>query len=282
MDKMKVGFIGLGDQGRPMAEMIFKAGYSLYLWARRPASLEPFAESAAITVASPKELGEICDLVGVCVMNDDDVREVVLGDGDGVLYGMSPGNIIAIHSTVMPDTIVELDKLARERGVDIIDAPVSGGGDGAYTRSLTVMGGGDAAAFARAKPVFDTYGNPVELLGPAGAGQLLKLLNNNLVQANVALAMHALDIAEALKMDRQATGKILQVSSGNSRGLDIAMNVFEAGKEASFVPPVMIEKDHDHFMDVLRDLGIEPTYLEDVAGEGVRMMVEKLKAAGRE
>ncbi len=108
---MRVGFIGLGSQGGPMARRIVEGGYDLTLWARRPATLEPFADTAAKTAQSPAELAAASDLVCLCVVGDDDVREVLAGD-NGVLAGLAPGGIVAIHSTVHPDTCRELAESA--------------------------------------------------------------------------------------------------------------------------------------------------------------------------
>ncbi len=113
---MRVGFIGLGSQGGPMARRIVEAGYDLTLWARRPESLEPYADTAAKTAQTPADLAAASDLVCICVVADDDVRQVVSGE-NGVLKGLQPGGgVIAIHSTVHPDTCRELAEQAREVG----------------------------------------------------------------------------------------------------------------------------------------------------------------------
>lgn len=113
---MRVGFIGLGNQGGPMSRRIVEGGYDLTLWARRPATLEPFADTAAITAQSPAELAAASDLVCLCVTGDDDVREVLTGE-NGVLAGLAPGGMVAIHSTVHPDTCRELAKYFAAQGV---------------------------------------------------------------------------------------------------------------------------------------------------------------------
>src|SRR5919201_4885402 len=127
---MRVGFIGLGSQGGPRARRIVDGGFETTLWARREASLEPYADTAAKTAGSPPELAAASDLVCLCVVGDDDVREV-LGGETGVLAGLAPGGIVAIHSTVHPDTCLEIAKSAAEQRVSVSDAPVSGGGGAA-------------------------------------------------------------------------------------------------------------------------------------------------------
>src|SRR5579875_1820384 len=119
---MHVGFIGLGSQGGPMARRIVDAGYPLTLWARRPASLEPFADSAAKVADSPAELAAVSDLVCLCVVGDADVEEIADGES-GLLAGLKPGSVIAVHSTVHPKTCHALAKKAGAQGVSVIDAP---------------------------------------------------------------------------------------------------------------------------------------------------------------
>src|ERR1700756_5427814 len=136
---MHVGFIGLGSQGAPMAGRIIEAGFPTTLWARRPASLEPYADTAAKVAGSPAELAASSDLVCLCV--------------------------VAIHSTVHPKTCHALAKKAGAQGVSVIDAPVSGGAPAVAERRLLVMVGGDADVVDRCRPVFETYANPIVHLG---------------------------------------------------------------------------------------------------------------------
>src|SRR6478735_9387280 len=118
---MRVGFIGLGSQGGPMARRIVEGGYETTLWARREASLEPYADTTAKTAGSPAELAAASDLVCLCVVDDDDVRQVLYGES-GVLAGLASGGIVAIHSTVHPDTCREIAERAAAQGVSVIDA----------------------------------------------------------------------------------------------------------------------------------------------------------------
>lgn len=138
---MRVGFIGLGSQGGPMARRIAEGGFETTLWARRQASLEPYADTPAKSASTPAELGAASDLVCLCVVGDDDVREVLYGDS-GVLAGLTEGGIIAIHSTVHPETCREIAEKAAAQGISVIDAPVSGGGPAVEQGTLLVMVGG--------------------------------------------------------------------------------------------------------------------------------------------
>lgn len=213
----KVGFIGLGNQGAPMARRIVEAGYPLMLWARRPESLEPFEYTGAKFANSITELASYADHVGVCVVNDEGVRDIVTR----LIPAMREGSRIAIHSTVHPDLCTALAEQAGERGIDLIDAPVSGGGPGAASGTLTVMVGGEADAVAASLPIFRTFAAQIVHLGEVGAGQMAKLVNNALMAANVAVAHYALEIGEALAIDRNALIELIKNSSGRSFGVEV-------------------------------------------------------------
>ncbi|RBM21992.1 6-phosphogluconate dehydrogenase [Prauserella sp. PE36] len=215
---MRVGFIGLGSQGAPMARRIVDAGYEVTLWARRPASLEPFAGTAAKVAGSPAEVAAASDLVCVCVVSDADVEEVTYGE-NGVLARLREDGVLAVHSTVHPDTCRRLAERAGARGVAVVDAPVSGGGPAAAEGTLLVMAGGDEAVVERCRPVFETYGDPVVHLGGLGAGQLTKLLNNLLFTANLATASSTLALGRALGVDPRRLGEVVAHGTANSFAL---------------------------------------------------------------
>jgi 3-hydroxyisobutyrate dehydrogenase len=216
---MQVGFIGLGSQGGPMARRIVEGGYPTTLWARRPATLEPFADTPAKVAESPAELAAASDLVCLCVVGDSDIEEIT-GDQHGLLAAMKPGSVIAVHSTVHPDTCRRLAKKAGAQGVSVIDAPVSGGGPAASQGRLLVMVGGDADVVERCRPVFETYADPVVHLGELGSGQTTKLLNNLLFTANLGTAATALSLAQALGVSPDRLTEVVSRSSGNSFALN--------------------------------------------------------------
>lgn len=220
---MRVGFIGLGSQGAPMARRIVEGGYETTLWARRAASVEPFSDTAAKVAGSPAELAAASDLVCLCVVGDDDVRQVLAGD-TGVLAGLSPGGIVAIHSTVHPDTCREIAETAAAAGVTVIDAPVSGGEPAATAGTLLVMVGGDEQVVERVRPVFATYADPIVHLGGVGSGQVAKILNNLLFSANLGAAMSTLELGEALGVPRERLCEVITRGSATSKALNsIAM-----------------------------------------------------------
>jgi len=216
---VRVGFIGLGSQGGPMARRIVEGGHETTLWARRPATLEPFADTAAKIAESPAELAAASDLVCLCVVGDADIEELTDGE-DGLLAAMQPGGVIAVHSTVHPNTCRDLAKRADSQGISIVDAPVSGGGPAASEGRLLVMVGGDADVVERCRPVFETYADPVVHLGDLGSGQTTKLLNNLLFTANLGTAAAVLSLADALGVSPDRLTEVVSRSSGNSFALN--------------------------------------------------------------
>ena len=212
-----VGFIGLGSQGGPMARRIIEGGFPLILWARRPESLVPFADTKAQVAESIAALGAACDHVGVCVVDDAGVQVVC----DALIPAMKAGSRIVIHSTIHPDLCRTLAATAGKRSIALLDAPVSGGGPAAAAGALTVMVGGDAAVLEKARPVFEPFAGLIVHLGHVGAGQTAKLVNNALMAANMALAHHALASGVAVGIDRTALADLVKASSGRSFGFEV-------------------------------------------------------------
>lgn len=242
---MRVGFIGLGSQGAPMARRIVEGGHELTLWARRSASLEPFADTSAEIAGTPAELGAASDLVCLCVVGDDDVRQVLDGD-TGVLAGLAPGGIVAIHSTVHPDTCREIAEQSARQGVTVIDAPVSGGGPAAADGTLLVMVGGDQEAVDRARPVFVTFADPIVHLGALGSGQVAKILNNLLFSANLGAALSALELGDALGVDRQSLCQVLARGSATSKAVN-SISMFGGTVEGlAPIAGALLQKDVRH------------------------------------
>ena len=174
---MKVAFIGLGVMGYPMAGHVLRAGLEICVFNRNAARAEQWcAEYGGDVAPTPAEAASNADVVLVCVGNDDDVRAVVLGE-NGALAAMKPGAILVDHTTASAELARELAGVAQQQGKQFLDAPVSGGQAGAENGALTVMTGGDQSAYDLAKPVIDCYSRFSKLLGPAGHGQLAKMVN---------------------------------------------------------------------------------------------------------
>ncbi len=250
----KVGFVGVGQQGAPIAQRIIAAGYPTSLWARRPPSLAPFAGGPAVVVSSLAELGEAADILGVCVVSDEDVRSVLLGS-DGALATMATGSLVVIHSTVHPDTCRRVAEVAHHGGVNVVDAPVSGGPAVAAAGRLLVLLGGTTEDAEGVRPLLATFGDPVVHLGPLGSGQLAKVINNALMVAQLGLADDALRIGAALDLDPVALGDALTRGSGASAALDVRRRLGES--LARFPAGALLRKDADILASVAAPSSIE-------------------------
>jgi 3-hydroxyisobutyrate dehydrogenase-like beta-hydroxyacid dehydrogenase len=211
---VRVGFIGLGDQGLPMAQRIHGAGFPLSLWARRSESLMPFADRDVTIAASPAEVGRGSDVVGICLFDAAGVRDVLLGP-DGVVRGLSPGGVVVVHTTLAPDEVRSIAAEVSAAGLSMLDAPVSGGHAAAERGALTVMVGGDRTSLDRARPVLESYATDVVHLGGVGAGQQAKLLNNAMFAAQIVLADDVLRLGAMLGLDPQSLAGVLATSSSS-------------------------------------------------------------------
>ncbi|BBZ71944.1 NAD(P)-dependent oxidoreductase [Mycobacterium paraseoulense] len=267
---MRVGFIGLGSQGGPMARRIVEGGYQTTLWARRPATLEPFADTTAKVAESPAGLAAASDLVCLCVVGDADIDELVDGER-GLLVAMKPGGVIAVHSTVHPNTCRELAKKAATKGVSVIDAPVSGGAPAASEGRLMVMVGGDADVVERCRPVFATYADPIVHLGELGSGQTTKLLNNLLFTAHLATAASALSLAGALGVDPDRLTEVVSRSSGNSFALNALGGIGGLDRLAG-VAGALLQKDVRLVVDLADRAGTSGGAVLEAADAALALM----------
>lgn len=241
------GFIGVGSQGGPMAHRMLDGGFPLVVWARRPEVLEAYIAKGALAAATVADLGAQCDHVGICVVNDVDV----LGITDQLIPAMKPGSRIAVHSTILPETCARLEAQCDTRGLQFIDAPVSGGSPAAEAGTLTVMCGARQEAFDAALPVLRTFGKLVVLLGSAGAGQRAKIINNSLMAANMGLAHGAMAAADAMGVDRKALADLVKESSGRSFGFEVYARL--PSPAAFSVGAPMLAKDIGLLKTVLPD-----------------------------
>jgi 3-hydroxyisobutyrate dehydrogenase-like beta-hydroxyacid dehydrogenase len=195
-------FIGLGVMGYPMAGHLARAGLSVRVYNRSAGKAETWvAEHGGSHHATPCEAAQGADLVLICVGNDDDVRQVTSGKR-GALQGMAEGSLLVDHTTASADLAEELDGACRKRGIGFLDAPVSGGQQGAENGALTIMCGGEKAAFARVEPILDHYAKGVTLMGPAGSGQLTKMVNQICIAGLIQGLAEGLHFAEQAGLDQ--------------------------------------------------------------------------------
>ena len=206
----KVSFLGLGVMGFPMAGHLKAKGYDVTVYNRTGAKAQAWVEKhGGKSAPTPAAAAKDADFVMLMVGNDNDLLEVAL-DKEGALAGMRKGAVLIDHTTASADAARKVFAAAREKGVDFIDAPVSGGQAGAENGKLTVMCGGEPSAFERAKPVMDSYGRAVTLMGPAGAGQLTKMVNQICIAGLVQGLSEGIAFAEKAGLD---ANRVLDVIS---------------------------------------------------------------------
>ncbi len=258
-----VAFLGLGVMGGPMAGHLARCGHRVSVWNRSPGKAARWASRHPGTVAeTPAAAAAGAELVFACLGNDDSVREVALGP-DGAFAGMAAGAVFVDHTTASATLARELDAAAGARGLAALDAPVSGGQAGAEAGRLTVMVGGDAAAFARAEPLIWCYGHAVRLMGPAGSGQLTKMVNQICIGGLVQALSEAIAFAERAGLDVAAVIEVISKGAAQSWQMD---NRWETMVADRF--------DHGFAVDWMRkDLGI---VLDEARRSGARLPVTAL------
>ncbi|MBS8269178.1 NAD(P)-dependent oxidoreductase [Halomonas litopenaei] len=215
-DISTVAFIGLGVMGYPMAGHLAEAGLTVRVYNRTQSKAEQWCERFdGSHHATPAEAASGADLVLVCVGNDDDVREVTTGP-DGVLSTLSQGAILVDHTTASSSLAEELDQACQKQGVGFIDAPVSGGQQGAENGALTIMCGGQEEHFSRARPVLEHYGRAVTLMGGVGAGQLTKMVNQICIAGLVQGLAEGLHFAEQAGLDQERVVEVISQGAAGS------------------------------------------------------------------
>ena len=235
-----VGFIGLGVMGAPMAGNLVEAGHSLVVHSRSPEPVNALAEAGAETAQSPREVAERADVVITMLPDSPAVEAVVYGD-DGVLAGASEGDLLVDMSTIHPTVSVAVAEAAAERGVAALDAPVSGGDVGAQNGALSIMVGGDAADFERARPLFEVLGKTIVHVGEAGAGQVVKACNQVVVAVTIAAVSEALVLGSKAGVDPE---QILDVLGGGLAGNKVMEMRRSNFLEHDFTPGFRIDLHH--------------------------------------
>jgi 3-hydroxyisobutyrate dehydrogenase-like beta-hydroxyacid dehydrogenase len=212
----KVAFIGLGVMGFPMAGHLKAKGFDVTVFNRTGAKADDWVKKhGGKSASTPAAAAKDCDFVMTMVGNDHDVEQVCLGR-DGALAGMKKGAVLIDHTTASADVARQVFAAAKEKGIDFIDAPVSGGQAGAENGKLTVMCGGEQAPFDRAKPLMESYGRAVTLLGPAGAGQLTKMVNQICIAGLVQALAEGIAFAERAKLDVEQVLEVISKGAAQS------------------------------------------------------------------
>ena len=274
---MNVAFIGLGNMGEPMAQNILKAGHKLTVYNRSASKADALKQAGAHVVDSPRAAANGADIVCTCVSTPDVVRSVVLGE-DGALNGMSKDSVLIEFSTIDPETSRSVAQSCAAQGVPMLDAPVSGGVTGAASGTLTVIVGGERAAYERAEPVLQAVGKNIVHVGPSGAGSTIKLINQMLVGINLAGVVEAYVTGSLAGIDPGVLFDILSTSASSSAVMKRAVPDFFLKR--SFEPGFAINllcKDLDLALQMGRELHT-PLPVTAIA----RQLYEEARAIGLE
>ena len=260
---MKVGFVGVGAIGGPMADRLLDAGFDVTVFARRDEVKRRYASMGAAVAPGLAQVANGAAVVCLCPFTDEQVREIALGDR-GVVGALAPGAVLVTHTTGSPATARELAKAAADRGASVVDAPVSGTVADVQEGHITLLVGGDDGAVAACRPVLATYGEPVLHVGPLGSGQAVKLVNNALLASNVRLLQEAERVAALFGIEPGTVDHVLQHTSGGSWVATAAEAAGSADNLAERFGP-FLSKDLATVMRVAGELGIDLGLLQQVA-----------------
>ena len=253
---MRIGFIGLGIMGRPMAMNLMKAGHSLTVYNRTPVKCRPLVDAGARRADSPHEAAEGCEIVITIVSDTPDVESVLFGQG-GVADGAGQGTVVIDMSTVSAKATVGFAKRLSERGCEMLDAPVTGGEKGAIEGTLTIMAGGKRDVFDKCLGVFQAMGRNIVYTGPSGSGQKTKLVNQIICACNILSMTEGLRFAELSGLDLETTFKV--VSSGSAASW-ILSNLGSRILQNDYSPGFLIklqQKDLRLVEESIKELGDE-------------------------
>lgn len=252
---MRVGFIGLGIMGQGMALNLVAKGHDVVVWNRTASKAEALAEAGAAVAATPRDVAAACDIVAICVSDTPDVEAVLTG-ADGIHAGLRAGTLVIDHSTISPSATVRFAAAVAEVGATWVDAPVSGGSEGAQRGTLSIMVGGTDADVERARPVMEAYGTTITHVGPVGAGQKVKLVNQVLVVVTQLAVSEGLLLAEAADLDLDAT---LSAVTGGAAGSWMLANRGPQMAERDWRPGFTIDlqqKDLRLVLEAADELGV--------------------------
>jgi 2-hydroxy-3-oxopropionate reductase len=252
---MNIAFIGLGIMGRPMALNLLRAGHTLFVHARRAESMAPLIEAGAMGCPSPAEAARQADAIFIVVSDTADVEQVILGE-EGVLAGASPGTLAVDMSTISPSVTRALAARLADRGVEMLDAPVSGGEAGAVAGALSIMVGGSAAAFDRARPLFEVMGRNIVHVGGNGAGQVAKSCNQVVIAHTLVGVGEAFILAKAAGVDPAKVREALLGGFANSRVLDVHGQRLLDGDYAPGFKARLHQKDMRIVLEAAHQLGV--------------------------
>ena len=252
---MRVGFVGLGAMGAPMAHNLVKGGHDVTVFARRQEAMAPLVANGARPASSPAEAAAESDVTITMVFDTASVEEVTLG-ARGIVAGARSGSIVVDHSTIVPDGARRIASALQERGISMLDAPVSGGAMAAAAGTLSIMVGGDKAALDRVRPALECYARTIAHIGPSGAGQVAKACNQICTIVNMLGAAEALLLAERAGVDPTRVKDVILTGFGSSRMLELQGPKMIAKAFDGNVESRLHDKDIHIVLDMARTLGI--------------------------
>ena len=253
---MRVGVIGLGVMGTPMARNLLKSGHEVTVFARRADAMAPLAAAGARTSASPAEAAAVSDVTITMVLDTRAVESVVLGPG-GIIEGARSGSIVVDHSTIEPEGARKVAATLQTRGIEMLDAPVSGGAAVAEAGTLSIMVGGTEAALERVRPILACYGKTIVHIGPNGTGQVAKACNQICTIVNTLGAAEAMLLAERAGVDPAKVKDVLMTGFGASRMLEVQAPKMIARNFEAKVESRLHHKDIQIVLDMARALGLD-------------------------
>jgi 3-hydroxyisobutyrate dehydrogenase len=256
---VSVGFIGLGNMGNPMAANVLKNGFALTVFDKNSQAMENLVQSGAKAAASAGSVAEQCEVVLTCVPGSPESEDLYLGAG-GLIAAAKSGNVLVDMSSVLPSTPRKLEPQAKARGVQFLEAPVSGGVTGARAATLAIMTGGDAAVLERVRPILRTIGPNIYHVGPVGTGNTVKAINNMMSSVNSIAMMEGLVVGIKAGIDMQKIYEIVKDSSGNSNALArVPRALIPRNFEPGFKVQLM-NKDLDTFTTIAKELHVPVSF----------------------
>jgi 2-hydroxymethylglutarate dehydrogenase len=254
-----VGFIGLGNMGNPMAVNVLKQGFPLTVYDKNPATMENLVRSGAKGAASAKVVAQNAEVVLTSLPGSPEIEALYLEPG-GLIDAAKPGSALVDLSSVLPSTPRKIEPRAKARGIDFLEAPVSGGVTGAQAATLAVMTGGDAAVLERVRPVLRAIGPNIYHVGAVGAGNTVKAINNMMASVNSLAMMEGMVLGVKAGLDLKMLYEIVKASSGNSNALTKApRNLIPRNFEPGFRVQLM-NKDLETFNTIAKELNVPVSF----------------------
>jgi 2-hydroxy-3-oxopropionate reductase len=270
----RIGFVGLGTMGTPMARNLMKHAFALTVWARRPEAMAPLVAAGAAAGESAAQVAAASDVTITMVTDTRAVEEVTLGER-GIVRGARPGSVVIDHSTIAPDSARRIARELRGRDIEMLDAPVSGGSAAAEAGTLAVMVGGPGSVLEHVKPLLSCYAKSIVHIGPSGAGQVAKACNQICTIVNQLGAAEAMLLAERAGVDPRAVKEALMGGFAASRMLDLQAPKMIARDFEGKVESRLHHKDIRIVLDLARALGLELP-----ASTAAAEVLEKLQQCG--